>query len=412
MKRNIDGSLVWIVATLFVVYSFSLNTAAAVFFDSIKTSLHADNIKTSLAISAFILSFACMQIPAGYFLDRYNAKWVMGIGVFILALGNMCISFANSIVIFTAANLLQGMGASFAFIAAAILISQWFKPKLFPILFGLTQSLSCIVSAVMHYYFTLTLDGQSWNSIYQKLAIFGFGLFILTLLLVKSPPDFRRTANLSLRKSLTIVVKNKQIMLCAVTVAMSFGVLLAYASLWYLPVQKYYAVPHLESLIIGGIVFVGIGVGTPVLAWLSNWIKSRILILHVTLVLGTMALLLGLYLPHFNIKTLIIIKIVSFFIGFLMSGSTLLFTVVSELSSDKTRGVALSIANTGVFLFNTILMFIPYLFITNYSKTFFTYLWTLPFFAMIAILFLYFIKETYPNNSLLSRLKYFMKNSN
>jgi MFS family permease len=395
MKKEVYGSLVWLIVTLFVVYSFCLNTAAAVFFDSVKTTLHAGNVQATLAVSAFILGFACMQIPAGYLLDKYNARFVVSSGVLILALGNIIISFANNIFVFTLANLLQGIGASFAFIAAAVIISQWFKPKIFPILFGLTQALSCILSAIIHYYFTVVLATQSWNSIYQKLAIFGLGLFILTILLVKSPVNYARAAGISLKKSLVIVMQNKQVLLCTLAAAMSFGVLLAYASLWYLPVQKNYSVNHLEALVISGMIFVGIGIGTPILGWISNLVKSRIMILHLTLVLGTMALLLGIYLPHYNINTYIIIKIVSFLIGFLLSGSMLFYTVVSEISSDKTRGVALSITNTGVFLFNTLLLFIPLLFITAASTVFFTYLWVLPFFAMLSILLLYFIKESY-----------------
>jgi hypothetical protein len=108
-----------------------------------------------------------------------------------------------------------------------------------------------------------------------------------------------------------------------------------------------------------------------------------------------MALLLGLYLPHFNIDTLIITNVVSFFIGFFLSGSMLFYTMVSEISSNQTRGVAISVLNTAVFLFNTLMLFIPYLFLTAFSKEFFTYLWVLPFFIVLSLLLLYFIKDTY-----------------
>ena len=57
-------------------------------------------------------------------------------GVLLLALGNIAISFANNLVPFSLSNLLQGIGASFAFIAVGVVISQWFQSKLFPILFG------------------------------------------------------------------------------------------------------------------------------------------------------------------------------------------------------------------------------------------------------------------------------------
>lgn len=398
MQKIINGTIVWFIATLFVVYSFCLNTAAAVFSGAIKTSLQASDLGVSLAVGAFILGFACMQIPAGYLLDKYNARLVVSGGVLLLALGNILISFSNNLTLYTLSNLLQGIGASFAFIAAAVLISQWFSGKLFPILFGLTQTLSCILAGVLHYYFTITLQTHSWNDIYRGLAVFGITLLILSLCFVRTPAEYKRDAGLSLKTSIVTVLKNKQIGLCSIAAATSFGVLLAYASFWYSHVETFYAVNNLRAVFISGLIFAGIGIGTPLLGWFSNIVRSRMMIIHVTLTLGAMALLLGLYLPHFNINTLLIVDIVSFLIGFLLSGSMLFYTIVSEISTNNIRGVAISTLNTAVFLFNTIMLFIPYFLITDFSKEYFTYLWILPFCIMFSILLLYFIKDTTSSN--------------
>ncbi|KTC83444.1 MFS transporter [Legionella cincinnatiensis] len=392
--HKLYGSLVWLIVTLFVVYSFCLNTAAAVFSEPIKQTLSTSDYGVSIATGAFILGFACMQIPAGYFLDKFSPRIVVSGGVFLLAFGNIFISIADNLPVFTFANLIQGVGASFAFVAAAVLISQWFSTKVFPILFGLTQTLSCILAGVLHYYFKVELISHTWNEIYQKLAIFGIILFILSLIIVRAPN--KKDTSVSLKSSLLFVFKNKQILLCSLAAAMSFGVLLAYASLWFMPIQNYYSVDTLQSILISSLIFAGIGIGTPLLGWLSNAVKSRLMIIHITLVTGTMALLLGIYLPHYNTSADIITKIVSFFIGFLLSGSMLFYTMVNEISSDNTRGVAISVLNTAVFLFNTLLLFIPYLFITTVSKEFFTYLWILPFFILFSILLIYFIKDTSP----------------
>ncbi len=393
------GLIVWFLATLFVVYSFCLNTAAAVFSTAIKTSLDAGSMGVSIATGSFIVGFACMQIPAGYLLDKFNARYIVSLGILILACGNFIISFSGNLLVFSLSNVLQGIGASFSFIAAAILISQWFPARMFPVLFGLTQTLSCILAGVVHYYLIIALKTHTWNDIYQMLAIFGVSLFVLSILFVKSPANFIREPGISLLHSLQIVLKNKQILLCSIAAAMSFGVLLAYASFWYMPVQSFFGVQELQSAIISGFIFFGIGVGTPLLGWVSNLVKSRKMIIHITVVLGAMMLLAGLYLPHFEVGSLFIIKTVSFLIGFFLSGSMLFYTIVSEMSSDSTRGVALSVLNTTVFLFNTLLMFIPYMLITEFSKHYFTYLWVLPFFVMFSILLLYFVKDTTPDTS-------------
>ena len=393
--RTFYGLLVWFISTLFVIYAFCLNTAAAVFSDAVKVSLGITNIQAIYAVGAFTIGFAVMQIPAGYLLDRFNTKLILSLGVLCMAIGNILISYSHDLLLFSFANFIQGAGGSFAFIGTGILIARWFSPRAFPVLFGLTQTMSCLLTGVIHYVFKTALQTHPWSLIYKELAVFGAFLFVATLLFVKVPANSPKIPAVSFKKALAVVFTDSQIWLSTIAAATTFGVLLAYGGFWYLSVQNYYSVPSGSALILSAIIFAGIGVGTPMLGWLSNILKSRKLVIHVTLVLGNMVLLLGLYLPHYTFNNFFLIDLISFLIGFLLSGSMLFYTVVSELSTDSTRGVALSLTNTGVFLFNAALMFIPYFFVTDSSKYFFTYLWILPFCVLISILLSYFVKETY-----------------
>ncbi len=401
---TVQGSIVWFISTVFVIYAFCLMTAAAVFSNSVQSSLKASNLEIYLASGAFVLGYAFMQIPVGYLLDKFNARIVVGLGILILVVGNILISFTSTIASYTAANFIQGIGASFAFVSSAVLISQWFSSKTFPILFGFTQTLACILAGSLHFLLTLSLEHYSWHVIYQGIAVFGFLLLVLSLCFVKSPPGNKQFSQSSqsssngLGTSLLLVLKNKQIMLCGVAAATSFGILLAYASLWYQDVQNFYSVDTRNAVFISVLIFVGIGIGAPLLGYISNLLHSRVMVIHITLVLGTMALLLSLYLPHFNIDSLFIAQTVAFSVGFLLSGSLLFYTMVGEIAEDAIRGMAISVINAAVFIFNSLMLFIPLLFITEKSTQFFTYLWTLPFFIMFSILLLYFIKESYKGN--------------
>jgi len=267
---------------------------------------------------------------------------------------------------------------------------------MFPIMFGLTQSLSCVLAAVIHYKLVLALQTTTWQNIYLKLAIFGVILFIVSFIVINSPKTAKEhEAPISLGKSLKMTFKNKQVWLCALCAATSFGVLAAYGSFWYLNVQKFYSVNLTSSLWISGLVFVGIGIGTPLLGWISNQLHSRRVVIHVALALGTIFLIMGLYLPHFKINSYVFIDTISLLIGLSLSGAMLFYTCASELATDQTRAVALGVINTAVFIFNSFLLFLPRFFITNKSTTFFTYLWILPVCVLISILFSYFVKETY-----------------
>lgn len=395
MKKNFFGTLVWIISTSFVIYSFCLSLTTAFLAEHISLSLHISDIHISLAIGSFIFGFALMQIPAGYILDRFNIHWGMSGAILLVILCNILISHAENLLVFCFANFFQGVGGSFAFIATGILITEWFSVAMFPILIGLTETIATITAALLGYVFVLELDYYSWQQIYSALAIFGSFILILTLIFVRSPRDYHRTRPVSFKISFIAVTNNRQIWLCTLAAALSFGVLLAYADLWYVRVQQFYSVSVKETALIGSMFYLGIGIGTPLLGWISNLMKSRKLVLHITLVIGNMLLLLALYLPHFPIETLIIIKIISFLTGFFLSGSMLFYTVVKEDSPLGARGLALSIINTAVFLFDSIMLLIPYIFVTSISTQFFTYLWILPFCVMISILLLYFMRESF-----------------
>lgn len=398
MKMSLRGLLIWFIVTLFVVYAFFLNTAGAVFADTIKKSLQLSDMGVALAVGSFVLGFACMQIPAGYLLDRYPIRIVASCGILALAIGNFSLSFASNLPLFVLSNFVQGLGASFAFISVGKLIGEWFAPKMFPILFGLTQTLSCVLTAFIHYYLVQALEVVSWQLIYKELSAFGFILFCLMVIFVTSPKSAKTTEVISFGKSMSKVLKSKQIWLCSIAGAASFGVLAAYASFWYMSVEKFFSVDISSALIISGVIFAGIGIGTPFLGWLSNKLNSRKLVIHISVVLGTIFLLMGIYLPHFDINTFLPIEIVSFFIGFFLSGSMLYYTCISEISSNNTRAVALGLINTAVFVFNTLLLFLPQLFITAQSTSYFTFLWVLPATVLVSIFLGYFVKETFASH--------------
>lgn len=50
MNKIVYGSAVFIVSALFVVYAFCLNTAGAVFAESIKIGLHTSDLQVSISI--------------------------------------------------------------------------------------------------------------------------------------------------------------------------------------------------------------------------------------------------------------------------------------------------------------------------------------------------------------------------
>lgn len=378
--------------TTFVVYSFSLNTAAGVFLPSVQKSLGVSNAMATYVLQAFVIAYALMQIPAGYLIDNFRARWVVSAGVMILALGALLQSMSSTTGLFMAANFIQGIGGAFSFIAAGALIGQWFPIKQFPIWFGLTQTASCILTGVIHRIFTSLVESQSWNSIYRYLALGGFALAVLCLVFVRNPKNYLRVKQ-SFFTPLVMVMKSRQVWLLSAIGFGSFGVLLAYANVWLIQVQEYHNVTMLDSVRVSSYLFVGIGLGTPFFGWLSNVVKTRKGVLHTSMCIGIIFFVAALYLPHFPTPTLAIAKTVAFGVGFFLSGSMLIYTCVGEMLSNSLRGVAIGIINMFVFIGSTLISFLPDVMIT--SKVYYTKLWVMPILLITAVMLIYFVKETY-----------------
>ena len=378
--------------TIFVVYSFSLSTATGVFLPSVQKSLGLSEVAATYVLQAFVIGYALMQIPAGYLIDNFRARWVVSAGVFTLSLGALLQSMSSTTGLFVVANFIQGIGGAFSFIATGALIGQWFKIQQFPIWFGLTQTVSCILTGIIHSIFTNMVVGHSWNTIYRYLALGGFGLTILCVVFVRNPKNDSPVKQ-SLFKPLAIVMKNRQVWLFSFIGLTSFGVLLAYADVWAIKVQQFHEVTTLDSVEVSGYLFLGIGLGTPFLGWLSNVVKNRKVVLHISICIGTIFMLAAVYLPHFPTPTLSIAKTATFGVGFFLSGSMLIYTCAGEILPNSLRGMAIGLINMFVFIGSTFISSLPYALVT--SEVYYTRLWVIPVLLIVSVMMLYFVKETY-----------------
>ncbi|MFC2101750.1 nitrate/nitrite transporter [Bacteroidota bacterium] len=394
--QNPYGYVVWFVISLFVVFAFSLNTAAGVFSGAIEHTLNLTNTQTTIAMGAFIIGFALMQIPAGALLDRFSNKLFVSCAILIMATGAFLISLSSTIVTFSLANLVMGIGGSFAFVAAGKSISKWFSLAAFPIMFGLTNTLSCLSTGFIHGLLIDQLAVRSWETIYLFLALTGVVLCGITVIFFREPKSKVTKESSekapSLISSVMVVVRIPKLWLCSLSAGLSFGALLAYVSFWYVKVEDFYHVQEHNIIFLATLTFIGIGLGAFFWGFVAKYVRPLTTLIHSTLILGTLFLLLGIYLPHFNINTLIFAETIAFCIGFFLAGSQLFYTIAAEMVPKHLTGIALSVVNTVVFLVNTLLLSLPYVFKTA-TSTFYNTLWLFPFCIVLSIGLLVYLKS-------------------
>ena len=92
----------------------------------VSAEFRLDPVEMGLLFSAFFWSYAVCQIAAGWFVDRYNVKWVYAAGFLLWSLATLATGFVNGFAALFAMRLLLGLGESVAFPATSRVIVENF----------------------------------------------------------------------------------------------------------------------------------------------------------------------------------------------------------------------------------------------------------------------------------------------
>src|SRR5882672_4786367 len=126
---------------------FMLNLDAnivAVSLPAIAHSLKADFAAAEWVVSAYMLTFASLMLPAGMLADRYGRKNVLILGLGIFTLASFVCGAAPSVGMLNAARALQGAGAALLLSAALATLSHEFRGRERAPAFAFWGSVICV----------------------------------------------------------------------------------------------------------------------------------------------------------------------------------------------------------------------------------------------------------------------------
>ncbi|HEY4299175.1 MAG TPA: MFS transporter, partial [Paraburkholderia sp.] len=174
------------------VPSFMINLDAnivAVSLRSIAGSLHADFASIEWVISAYVLAFASLLMPAGALADRFGRKRILVIGLAIFTVASFFCGAATSVLSLNVARAVQGGGAALLLSAALAVLSHAFhgqaRAKAFAF-WGSVIGIAVMLGPVVGGLITQSL-GWQW-AFYVNLPL-GAIMIALTLFVVEESKD-------------------------------------------------------------------------------------------------------------------------------------------------------------------------------------------------------------------------------
>lgn len=401
------------------MYEFILQVAPSVMAAPMMKTFHVSAEGFGVISAFYFYAYAPMQLPAGLLFDRYGPRKLMTGALVLCAIGSFFFASTDSVVTASMGRFLIGIGSAFSFIGVLVLISRWFSVYHFAILAGIAQSMSSVGAMFGEMPLAALINHVGWRQASFILSVVGF---LLALLLWCCIRDFPHQPTQSLPTRRFRDEWHRLVEVCSradtwITGAYAFSIwtpIAVFAALWGVPyLQEKYHVTVVVASGLCSMIWLGIGVGSPLLGWLSDRCCSRRLALGVSSIFGLVSTVILLYVPGVPIQWM---YVVLFALGFGAGGQTVSFAVVKDNIPAHLVGTASGFNNLSVLVGGAIFQplvgvilhraaewrleqGVPVYLISSYQKA----LLVMPCcFLASLLLVLWFMKESYPGKAQLS----------
>lgn len=349
-KRILIGSIVCSLAALFYVYDYFVQVAPSVMVQDLMRDFHIGAGALGVLSACFFYSYAFMQIPAGWMLDRWGARLLLSAAVLVSAFGVILFGAAHALWVAGFGRFLIGLGSAFSFISTLSLLSRWFSHKYFSTFAGLVQLGACIGSIIGLAPIAVLVDAYGWRETMHITGLATIGLAVLFWLVIRNSPEKNSHKKEVIKNILPLksLFKNKQVWVICACGFFSWVPMGGFGALWGVPyLMKVY---HLNNIQVGSLMvwmWLGIGLGSPLIGWVSYYFATRKLPIVICFVMALLSLCL-----LFDAAALPqgITMLALFGLGASASSQTLTFGVLKDIVLPEQFGIASGLNNMGAII--------------------------------------------------------------
>lgn len=349
MKKSLALPIfICVLAAMFYLYDFVLQVSPGIMTNELMRDLHLDAAGLGAMAAFYYYAYTPMQLPAGLLYDRFGPRRLITIAILICAAGAFFFGHAHTTTFAATGRFLMGVGSAFSFIGALLLVSRWFPPQHFALIAGIVQLMSAIGAITGEAPLAAAVAQWGWRHTIIWTAFFGVFLAILVSLIVRDGPSDllyknKKTENNQGELSrLRQVCINRETWLTAIYSFAIWAPIVAFA-LWGVPflVAAYGLSIQMASMACS-MMWLGIGIGSPLLGWWSDYISRRCMPLSLCGVLGVISIALVIYLPEMSLPWLFVLL---FVFGMASAGQSLAFGVVKDNNCPTQAGTAIGFNN-------------------------------------------------------------------
>ena len=303
---------------------------------------------------AFFFGFAAMQIPCGFFFDRFGPRYTVVGMLIIAAIGGALFTLAPSWPVLLTGRVLMGAGCGVMLIGSMVVISRWFPPDRFSTLTAVVLSIGLLGNLAATTPLAWAAQDIGWRPAFGAVVVFiGLATIAIWLVVRDAPPGhpfLSRKAELpgEMLRGLIEVLRNPRLKPILALNFCNYACTFTVQGLWGGPFLR--EVHGLSPIAAANVLFFAViayQVGMLSFGPLDRRLDTRKGIaiggtLAIIFLLATLALLSD---PPLWLPVAVIIAM-----GFFSASSTMVMTHGRGIFPDRLIGRGISTMNTSVML--------------------------------------------------------------
>ena len=137
---------------------------------------------------AFFFGFSAMQLPCGFFFDRYGPRLTVFGMLLLAALGGAIFTLAPNLTVLVTGRALMGAGFGVMLIGSMVVIARWFPPEWFSTLSAMVMSIGLIGNLMATSPLAWGIEALGWRTVFGGVVAFTAVAAFAVLLIVRDAP--------------------------------------------------------------------------------------------------------------------------------------------------------------------------------------------------------------------------------
>lgn len=348
MRLKISKTYPWVIISLcaaFLFYKYIIQVYPGIITDQLMREFNLTGAGIGNLAATFYYVYMITQLFVGILLDKYSPRWLTSAAIFCCALGLFIFSQTDSLILAEISRGLMGAGVAFATVAYLKIAAVWFSPKQYTFVGGLLASAAMAGAIFGQAPFSYLVNLIGWRDSLFVAGLIGFALAALFVCVVRDLPEIKLHASRSTItwSNLFSLLKNKQNWLLTFYSGLAFSPIAVFGGLWGNPfLQQAYHLDVTQAGALVSIVFIGLGIGSPLLGILSEHLASRRHLMLFCTFISCLALTLVLYMP----VPMWLLSVLLFVFGFGLGSFVLVFTIGKEINLPALTATVIAMINT------------------------------------------------------------------